>query len=757
MSKEDESVAAAMIRRFREAKPSSRAERDSAKVSGRVREMWWVDRNDGSNIDRRISSPHQSLDKQGVSMEIERPRPSPMKPTTSRLPPRASATMKSIDDLIMKDVMNLDDSFDWDNRRRNLFDEGPANSTDSLLKHRNAPMYRYARATEDKPTFQKTGTDLLNESLDTLGSLGFHGLNVLDLKLDGAKEPVDTKSDGQMQDVNASLEELLKSLGANKEALTKDGLPESIMQVYNDVNADLIGFKSKFEDKYEREEAEAKLRAERDEEMKNIGREEERENLMKQLTQMEIEKSNQLKQQEILLEASITSNSDSDYLMSSVDHAGVRGSMDAPADQQVYDLRSALQAKMRYLEELHADAMKETVYNDKGGMEAVGNVLGAPAKHALPSRLTTDPFLNIPSGGGRAHTSIYMGSRSKVAHKGASHRARKHRRGEDDADRGADELHQGYMQPGSAGGNAPGILHDCVVSAAKYISVNLNVAMDGLLQRFPHDLPTPAPPTVAPLPSYEDAVKDPSPSRLPTYDELHPNFAALPQLPSYEEIAGTNNAEAPRDPNIPSAKYIPPLTEAEKMARDIDSVLGPVDSSVEVTELTWWRQSHNTVKNDPRGKTAPQDSTCLDPVSRSASVNSHGAPVRDIPWLQSVSTNHVISSSRPSAPFFPLPSPPAMPTPSVNTIEFGRQNVNYTSNSQIKYNAASEGLSIISVRVQNIKETKKPIHISGPFSVDAPNLRSPDSVTVGDIPMSEREMYLKKMQHYRRALSGSLQ
>lgn len=128
--------------------------------------------------------------------------------------------------------------------------------------------------------------DVLRSSVETLGSTGFKGLLVPHLKLDGKKEekpavveePV--KSDAELAEMNRQLEELLKSMNANhppRNEYFPEGVAESILQITNRVQADMMDFKSLFGDKHQREDDEEAALKERDEKMKEEGRKQARE------------------------------------------------------------------------------------------------------------------------------------------------------------------------------------------------------------------------------------------------------------------------------------------------------------------------------------------------------------------------------------------------------------------------------------------------------------------------------------------------
>jgi hypothetical protein len=891
---ESDSVASAMIRRFRDAKPTSRTERDSAKTSGRIREMWWVD--EDANADkgggdsrgggggsgsggsgsgsggyghRQPAYPgpgRSSYDiNNNASMDrTEQPRPSPHRP--SEKPPlrTTNPAANSIDDIIMKDVLGLNESMDWDNRRKTLFGEDSDRSIDGPRKSAAPTSYRYEHGgREDYSKFRKSGEALLNESLDTIGSLGFHGLSVPNLKLDGAKDPTVARtgaSAGQINEVNANLEELLKTLGAGKENLTREGLPESIMQVYNDVNSDLLTFKSKFEAKYDKEDAEAKLRAERDEQMKNMGREEERGVLLQQMSKMDKENELYRRNQADFLDSSY-SGSESDYILSSVERQAGGGMpptapAPAPVEDQVHDLRSALQTRMRQLEQMHADAMKETVFNDPN-MAALGPApvsastsvpvstaeapLGADAAaadaaisasktHASPKSSLLygqmkEPFLDSygPHQKGHAHRHrshgegrSYSGadkygngnetrprSRDASRERGREHR-RRPERGREERSAAPEEP---YTRPDSAGTALHAPLHSSLVSAAKYITLSLNVAMEGLHQRLPEQTqsqaqrqrqglsPASQVSDGAQVPSYAEVTGDYSGPRVPT----HPAASPAPgqtRLPSYQEATGAppcyeeavGSPSVPSEihfpPPLPSPKYIPPLTAAEKMTIDIDRALGPVGSSLEDAELAWWRRGDQgggrRGEQPPRQGQGPGQGGYAPTVSSNNASSKYmsgeehsreyGAAARS--WLGHGSPGRRVASvSRPSAPVFPLPRPPPMPlsrggSPSPSQTaspqragDDGEKSFpSYLSNSRpINYNRATEGMALNSVR-SNHSSPKQEVVAQPPFSPghkSPESYSSPNSITV-DASMTEREMYLKKMQHYRTTLSGAV-
>mmetsp|Transcript_25439 Transcript_25439/g.42649 ORF Transcript_25439/g.42649 Transcript_25439/m.42649 type:complete len:568 (-) Transcript_25439:309-2012(-) len=119
--------------------------------------------------------------------------------------------------------------------------------------------------------------DLLRSSVETLGSTGFKGLLKSNLKLDGKKDDEEEKDKRNAADLQKNLEEMLKAIQANhppRNPYFPDGCEETISQITNKVQSDIIEFQTLFGDKFLQEDDSAKAQKDRDEEMKEAGRNE---------------------------------------------------------------------------------------------------------------------------------------------------------------------------------------------------------------------------------------------------------------------------------------------------------------------------------------------------------------------------------------------------------------------------------------------------------------------------------------------------
>jgi hypothetical protein len=540
-----ESVAAAMIRRFREAQPSSRTEREAAKLSGRVREMWWVD-----DENPALSRSGTSLNRRQTE-DYEQPRPSPQKPMRQSIPkpPARPVTVHdSIDDLILGDIRELNNESEWQKRRRDLFD-----SHDSDLDVIGDRSYRYRGDRNDNKSVAKE----LQNSLETLGSIGFRGLSAPDLKLDGQKDvkPAPVKSEAEdMNNVVSGLEDLLKTLGeANaKNNLTKEGLPSTIMQVYNDVNTHLLNFRSKFDEKYLAEEKAEKERIERDKRMKEEGRKEEREKLLIELSmQQEMEYyalhgrqfGDQRDPMNAVADVSVAldemaGEEETEEELRVFSGGPLRGSRD-DLSAQITSLRSALHDRVKHLNALHAevmaapdasvdrsdDAAAGAASKDTSSADPKPEAASAPGHEEKPSaprrvthgypeskdadkeaakpdgtllRFTREPWrVELDSNQltplGRA---LYRHDHNRRIHAGEGPRrslSRDRKSGgsaKKERDPVQDQVDGMLMSYGGIDFNVPG---EAITRASRHIRKDLNSTIDGLNICLPEPVPPPAP------------------------------------------------------------------------------------------------------------------------------------------------------------------------------------------------------------------------------------------------------------------------
>jgi hypothetical protein len=209
----------------------------------------------------------------------------------------------AVDDLIEKEIRQLEENLREQNRRtNNRLDLGsfqPTRSLDmrnSLGDTRDSGTYRFDRSLRDNSPMRMSG-DILKSSIETLGSTGFRGLLVPKLKLDGRKEEEpkkEEKSDAQMAELNKNLEDFLNSMKEAhpaKNPYFPEGVEESILQVTNKVHSDMLDMMMLFGDKHLEEDEAAKAQKERDEKMREEGRKQARE---KQLLDLDLPASHPL-------------------------------------------------------------------------------------------------------------------------------------------------------------------------------------------------------------------------------------------------------------------------------------------------------------------------------------------------------------------------------------------------------------------------------------------------------------------------------
>lgn len=140
--------------------------------------------------------------------------------------------------------------------------------------------------------------DILRSSVETLGSTGFMGLMKANLKLDGKKEeqekPKEEKSDAQIAEINKTLEEFLSGMREQhppRNPYFPEGVDETISQITNKLHSQIMEFKTLFGDKHLQEDAEISAQQERDEKMREEGRNQLRE---RQLLELDLPASHPL-------------------------------------------------------------------------------------------------------------------------------------------------------------------------------------------------------------------------------------------------------------------------------------------------------------------------------------------------------------------------------------------------------------------------------------------------------------------------------
>ena len=229
--------------------------------------------------------------------------------------------------------------------------------------------------------------------------------------------------------------------------------------------------------------------------------------------------------------------------------------------------------------------------------------------------------------------------------------------------------------------------------------------MNGLHHRLPCSPSRPDSTTSTMSPTRPESCVDEVPCvpYLPSYDDLHPKVS-ISRLPSYEEAIKDDHTNMNFHPPLPNPKFIPPLSDAEKMSIAIDRVLGPIGSPLEQAELAWWR----------RGDTVNSSSLPSADTNKSSPISTHTKEVyyqqnASKPWLGNGAPDHVVSVNRPSAPVFPLPSPPTLPSGDTRLksglCDSSKKDISlsYLSSYQpIKYNRAYDGASLQSVRREQV-------------------------------------------------------
>ena len=256
------SSAADMLKRFREAEPTSRAERESARAAGDVQEMWWKG-NRSSAVDSqeysRGMAPLVARNSHDFEEDVD---------TMGSRPPARStnpyAQLTSIDDLITREIQNLEREIVNDPVRTiggidvniRQSSEGPVmglgsgvgmSLTDSkeFLRH----SYSQGKSGADPLADLRLSGDYFKSSVDTLGSTGFRALLYPDMKLDGGTVEVeDEKSlaafaDGATaNDVLAKAKSMLAELNREDPEIGFDGVPmSSLHSIAANLEADMRG------------------------------------------------------------------------------------------------------------------------------------------------------------------------------------------------------------------------------------------------------------------------------------------------------------------------------------------------------------------------------------------------------------------------------------------------------------------------------------------------------------------------------------
>ena len=258
---EKRTSAAELIRRFREAKPTSRLERISNRNVGNIGELWWKNEGEDTNGSGSLSSNlFESGNKSLVSnMGV------------GEIP----VQFKSIEDMIANDIRQLEMTVNTQSRsslpRRHQQSKVPATSL--------AGFYSTAAARDSRL--------YVNSSYESIGHTGYRGLLDPEMKLDGianANDKVGGTIPGDVNKINEDLEALLKSLGIESNKNEFDyNFPDlaaniaSISQVSEKLLSDLSGFTTYYEKKHAQEQQEEKERLEKEQQLIEEGRRAERE------------------------------------------------------------------------------------------------------------------------------------------------------------------------------------------------------------------------------------------------------------------------------------------------------------------------------------------------------------------------------------------------------------------------------------------------------------------------------------------------
>lgn len=186
----DEGYAASMIRRFREAKPASRAERETTRDE--VHQMWWVD-GGGKQVEGNKRFELSS------SSEIEIPRSSQPAPgrqsagyedvlaeiRQSEKLSRPATHNSTIDDMIAREIQELEREINSDPRRSlaGSIDVNIRSSYDEYEYGERRPTAERGQGPRDPLQDMRFSGDFLRGSTDTLGSTGFKALLYPEMKL----------------------------------------------------------------------------------------------------------------------------------------------------------------------------------------------------------------------------------------------------------------------------------------------------------------------------------------------------------------------------------------------------------------------------------------------------------------------------------------------------------------------------------------------------------------------------------------------
>lgn len=241
------STATEMIRRFYEAKPSSKIERNVAINSGRIGEVWWAE--DGSRTSQRLSNDNVDFLR---------------RPTSSSKPiSELSGRLDSVEDLISKDIKRLESEF-------------------------------------NRKPIKKLTDSYLYASAETIGKSEFKGLMLPGFQLDGMKptapppvkssipDVADEGGDSELSNMSKNLDVLMVKLGGKAQNTADDKLTEeeikkekdeakTLMEIPIDLFKDLSQFNAYYAHKHALEDAELTRQKLEAEKLIEEGRKKERE------------------------------------------------------------------------------------------------------------------------------------------------------------------------------------------------------------------------------------------------------------------------------------------------------------------------------------------------------------------------------------------------------------------------------------------------------------------------------------------------
>jgi hypothetical protein len=678
---------------------------------------------------------------------------------------------RSIDDFILDDILGLENDNNWDRRRNRIFNSRDASLNLSLEKDRGRLILDREKDANRNP---------LRDSLNIIESIGFRALDRGDMRLDGLvdKKPSDMGAAAsvgagigsiqQMEEVNKGLEDLLKSLGIErqqKEELTKDGLPQSLMQVYNDLNTTFIDFKTKYEGKYSAEEQEEKRRKERDDEMKEAGRREEREKLLKEISMRREEQESRLKT--MLAVAAARDRTDEEGA-GTVSDGGVKVTeASAAMSGQISALQAQLSERMQFLAALHADVMNDT---PEAGIRPSMGLISAPGDSNLRPDILEGSPTHDPVRSSRIEEDFFMlGLSSKGLTEAQRSLLEKSMKARDAAKEKKDEklwFKPESMRPfdaanairSDASRHTPTLKHETIARAAIHIQSNLNVAMESLAQRLPPQESFSSIPVVygsPPPPSYSSAVSMMPPP--PKYEDLDGHFPTV----SVTSTPPPPYAPSAANPPISVATLRAPSTEHLKASLAIDQVLGPMNSSLERAELEWWKSKQKSLYTVPKEN---------EQTVKSSGILEAKIISRDLAAPKP--TFEQVLSSMPTAPQVPR-------APRANAEESREKDQNlvpphvtglssFANEVPYKYLPPAEGRALSAARASaksSHVETSPGYGYRVPHTPDMPlftssnvGASSPTSITAPSSSPSktERETYLKKMKAYRENLANAV-